>query len=100
MFSALNTLSEYVYFYISKNIISYIFYIAFKIVESLQCILKLKVRTAFVSIFGKGYVSYANILPNDVTASGKSFIFVRNKRVLKTEPWGTSAVTLCRGLSV
>ena len=39
MYSVLNTLSEYAYFYISKNI-SYNFLLVFKIVESLQCILK------------------------------------------------------------
>ena len=42
MYSVLNTFSEYAYFYISKekNITSYIFFLVFKIVESLQCILK------------------------------------------------------------
>ena len=39
--SLLNTLSEYTYFYISKNITSYTFLLVFKIVESLQCILKI-----------------------------------------------------------
>ena len=40
MYSVLNQLSEYIYFYISKSITSYTFLLAFKIVESLQCILK------------------------------------------------------------
>ena len=40
MYSILNSLSKYIYFYISKNIASYIFLLVFKIVESLQCILK------------------------------------------------------------
>ena len=40
MYSILNTLSEYTYFSISKNITSYSFLLVFKIVESLQCILK------------------------------------------------------------
>ena len=35
----MNTLSEYIYFYISENITSYTFLFVFKIVESLQCIL-------------------------------------------------------------
>ena len=39
MCSVLNTLSEYTYFYISKNITSYTFLLVSKIVESLQCIL-------------------------------------------------------------
>ena len=36
----LNKLSDYTYFYISKNITSYTFVLVFKIVESLQFILK------------------------------------------------------------
>ena len=39
MYSALNTFSEYTYFYISKNITSYTFLLVFK-VERFQCILK------------------------------------------------------------
>ena len=39
MYSVLNTLSKYTYFYISKNITSYTFSLVSKIVESLQCIL-------------------------------------------------------------
>ena len=35
----MNTLSEYISFYISENITSYTFLLVFKIVESLQCIL-------------------------------------------------------------
>ena len=40
MYSVLNTLSEYTYFYISKNITSYTFLLVFTIVENLQYILK------------------------------------------------------------
>ena len=40
MYSVLNTLLEYTYCYMSKNITSYTFWLVFKIVESLQCILK------------------------------------------------------------
>ena len=43
MYSVLNTLSEYTFFYISKNITSYTFLLIFKIVESLPCILNTKV---------------------------------------------------------
>ena len=42
MYSVLNALSEYTYFYISKNITSHTFLIVLKIVESRQCILKKK----------------------------------------------------------
>ena len=41
MYSVLNTISQYTYFYISKNKTSYTFLLAFKIVESLQFIVKL-----------------------------------------------------------
>ena len=40
LYSVLNTLSEYTYFYLSKNITSYIFLLFRKIIESLQCIMK------------------------------------------------------------
>ena len=40
MYSALNALSEYTYFYITKNIASYALQLDFKIVESLQRIVK------------------------------------------------------------
>ena len=40
MYSVFNTLSEYTYFYISKNTTSYTFLLVFKIVEGLKCILK------------------------------------------------------------
>ena len=40
MDSELNTLLENTCFYISKNITSSTFFLVFKIVESLQCILK------------------------------------------------------------
>ena len=40
MYSVLNTLSEYTYFYISKDITLYTFLLVFKIIESRQCILK------------------------------------------------------------
>ena len=42
MYNVLNTLSEYTYFYISKNITSYTFLLVLKIDESLHCILKNK----------------------------------------------------------
>ena len=39
MYSVSNTLSEYTYFCISKDITSYTFLLVFEIVESLQCII-------------------------------------------------------------
>ena len=38
MYSVLNTLLQYTYFYISKNITSYTFLLVFKIVVSLHCV--------------------------------------------------------------
>ena len=40
MYGVLNTLSEYTYFYVSKNITSYKFLLVFKIAEGLQYIRK------------------------------------------------------------
>ena len=40
MYSVLNTLSEYTYVYILKNITSYIFLFAFKINERIQCVIE------------------------------------------------------------
>ena len=59
MYSLLKTLSEYICFYISKNITSCTFLLVFKIVKSLQCNLKmlksLKIRwtsTNFIDFLG------------------------------------------------
>ena len=54
MYSVLNTLSEYIYFYISKNITSYTFF--FVIVESLHCIYK-RIIAAF--IFNIQFISFS-----------------------------------------
>ena len=40
MYRVLNTLPEYTCFYIPRNLAPYFFWFVFKIVESLQCILK------------------------------------------------------------
>ena len=42
MYIVFNTLAKYIYFYISKSITSYSFLLVFKIVKSLQSILKEK----------------------------------------------------------
>ena len=43
MYSVLNTLSEYPYFYISKKLLNTLLLLVFKVVETLQCILNLLV---------------------------------------------------------
>ena len=48
MYNVLNTLSEYTYFYISKNITSYNFLLVLKIDKSLQCILKKNLQNHFL----------------------------------------------------
>ena len=60
MYSLLNTLSEYTYFYISKNITSHTFLLVFKIVESLQCILNSIVKSQSVTalFFGCSVVEH------------------------------------------
>ena len=47
MYSVLNTSSEYIYFYVSKNITSFTFLLIFKIAKSFQCILKIKTNLNF-----------------------------------------------------
>ena len=49
MYSVLNTLSEYSYFYISKDITSYTFLLVFKIIDNFQCILKLCIDVHFLA---------------------------------------------------
>ena len=44
MYSVSNTLSEHIYFYMSKNITSTLFWLVIKIVENLQCTLKDKIN--------------------------------------------------------
>ena len=68
MYSVLNTLSEYTYVYISKNITSYTFLLVFKIVESLQCILKWNVqwnRSVFINETIKEYNQMDKCLTQD-----------------------------------
>ena len=50
MSSVLSKLSKYTYFYGSKSITSYTFLLAFKIVESLQCILKIN-ESRYIALF-------------------------------------------------
>ena len=59
MYSVLNTLSEYTYFYISKDITLYAFSLVFKIVQSLQCI----PNTLFLQCFFMTHTFYL-VLPN------------------------------------
>ena len=40
VYNVLNKLSQHVYLYISTSITSYVFLLVFKIMESIQCILK------------------------------------------------------------
>ena len=56
VYSVLNALSEYTYFYISKNIASYTFLLVLKIDESLHCILRNKYNfTLYQKTFLIGY---------------------------------------------
>ena len=47
MYCVLTALSEYTYFFISKNITLYTFLLVFKIVESLQCIIKFHITSIY-----------------------------------------------------
>ena len=59
MYKVLNTLSEYTYFYISKNITSYTFLFVSKFVESLQCIFK---RFVWIISQKKSFKTYSVML--------------------------------------
>ena len=69
MYNVLNTLSEYRYFYISKNITSYTFLLVLKIVALLHCILKNKYafksyqKTLFNIDYQSSSVNQNNISP-------------------------------------
>ena len=51
----MNTPSEHAYFYIPKNVISYAFLFVFKVVESLQCILKQHSRKSLLRLIYNDY---------------------------------------------
>ena len=74
MYNVLNTLSEYTYFYISKNITSYTFLLVFKIVESLQCILNLSSEHVIPDITEK-CKNHPSIVAPKSTCSYLSFNF-------------------------
>ena len=84
----MNTLSDYIYFYISKNITSYTFLLVFIIVESLQCILNKRVNTEAAAhrcsmVVLKIYkfprkTSDVNILLTEVDKKGQVPIVVRD----------------------
>ena len=70
----LNTLSEYTYIYMSKNITSYIFLLVFKIVESLQCILKKELRI-FIQ-FLKSFVQFRGSVHTQTATLNVKLTFV------------------------
>ena len=66
MYSVLNTLSEYTYYYISKTLIYTLLLLVFKIVESLQFILNVEFRiflNASHSIFSKNTKTQIKLNP-------------------------------------
>ena len=66
MYGVLSTLSEYMYFYISKNISSYNFLLVFEIIESFQCVLK-KLN---ITVPKKGIILFTvNLLKNAETVA-------------------------------
>ena len=72
MYSVLNTFSEYTYFYISKIITSYTFWLVFEIVEYLQCILNRNI------ILDKARVSFSQ----GVFGGKFNFFFISVRRNL------------------
>ena len=76
VYSVLNTISEYKYFYISKNIPSYTLLLVCKIVESLQCMLK---RPDAFFLIARGYRGYNVIVRNSFSSKHKHFLIIVSK---------------------
>ena len=74
MYGMLNTLSEYICFYMLKNITSQIFLLVFKIVESLQCILKKELRI-FIQ-FLKSFVQFRGSVHTQTATLNVKLTFV------------------------
>ena len=75
MHCVLNILSEYTYFYISKNSTSYTFFLLFKIVESLQCILNPVVQSIYLSINPMIFVPILNLMKKSKISFNSSNMF-------------------------
>ena len=67
MYEILIALSQYTYFYISKNIISYTFFLVFKIVENLQCIIKQSLNMRHILKVHELYKKEGNVLYSVIT---------------------------------
>ena len=84
MYNALNKLSEYKYFYRSKNITSYTFLLVFKIVEILHCLVLLGTVKAFIGyLFFSVLLSFYLFLSNEIYKA-KSAIYSALKFVRLT----------------
>ena len=105
MYSVLNTLLEYTYFYISKNITSYTFLRVYKFVENLQCVLKDKravlgrsqffFKVSVLKIFLKltrKHLCWS--LYNIIRFLLNNYNFFKNG-VQRSFLWNTSGVCLC-----
>ena len=83
MYSVLNTLSEYTYFYISKDITLYTFLLVFKIMESLQCILKEINR-----LISKGMSNIYLKVTIEKKWRTQRFDYLSLRVCLQVSPWG------------
>ena len=69
------SLVYWIHFYTSKNITSYTFFLVFKIIESLQYILKLNSMFTF-SIFNQKYPFWGNLVQKlKIVSLGKNLVF-------------------------
>ena len=85
MYSVLTTLSEYTYFYISKNLTSFIFLLVFKMVESHQCIVKAKKASAPLSKTINNSI-LKGVFPIEAKIALVSLFSVLNHRSVSTLP--------------
>ena len=95
VYSVLNTISEYKYFYISKNIPSYTLLLVCKIVESLQCMLK---RPDAFFLIARGYRGYNVIVRNSFSSKHNYFLIIVSKIIwfwsLLTKKLGSITMSL------
>ena len=60
MYSVLNKLSEHIHFYMSKTLLHTPLLLVFKLIDSLQCILKLEIRTIIFRYFRNIFETLGN----------------------------------------
>ena len=95
MYSALNILSEYTYFYLSKNITSFNFLFNFQIIESLQCTLKLVLISPVITVWKDSTKFDENNCFPLCLPSRPSYLYLRKDAFYKVIIVGSHTNTFC-----